>query len=52
MLGKRFDGNTGAGAVWLVCEHGDDYDSEWVAMRDVIRLGMHAVVAGPCSPAR
>jgi transposase len=37
MPSKRFDENTRAKAVWLVREHGDDYDSEWVAMCEIVR---------------
>lgn len=29
MPSERFDENTGAKAVWVVRQHGDDYDSEW-----------------------
>jgi transposase len=39
----RYDENTKARAVRLVCEHRDDYDSEWAAMRAISgRLGMSA----------
>jgi hypothetical protein len=37
MPSKRFDENTRAKAFWLVREHGDDYDSEWVAMCEIVR---------------
>ena len=37
MPSKRFDENTRAKAVWLVREHGDDYDSAWVAMCAIVR---------------
>ncbi len=43
MPSKRFDDNTKVKAVRLVCEHADDYDSEWAAMCAISsRLGMTA----------
>jgi transposase len=40
---RKYDENTKARAVRLVCEHRDDYDSEWAAMKAVSgRLGMTA----------
>ena len=39
----RYDANTKDRAVRLFCEHRDDYDSEWAAMRAISgRLGMSA----------
>jgi transposase len=40
---SKYDENTKARAVRLVCEHADDYDTEWAAMRAIsARLGMSA----------
>jgi transposase len=40
---SKYDGNTKAKAGRLVCEHADDYASEWAAIKAVSgRLGMTA----------
>ena len=39
---RKYDENTKARAVRLVVDHGEDYDSEWEAVKTVsARLGMH-----------
>ena len=41
-MASRYDRNTKARAVRLVCEHRDDYDGEWAAMKAIsARLGMN-----------
>lgn len=40
---SKYDENTKARAVRLVCEHRDDDDSEWAAVKAIAgRLGMNA----------
>jgi transposase len=42
-MASRYDENTKARAVRLVCEHVGDYETEWAAMRAIsARLGMSA----------
>ena len=43
MPGSRYDANTKARAVRLVCEHAGDYPTQWAAITAVSgRLGMSA----------
>jgi len=40
---SKYEENTKARAVRLVCEHRDDFDSEWAAMKTIAgRVGMNA----------
>ena len=42
-MASRYDENTKARAVRLVCDHCGDYETEWAAMKAIsARLGMSA----------